>query len=170
MKLALLGNQNSGKTSLFNALTGSNKKVGNWPGVTIDRVEGTIKKYNSTIVDLPGIYSLSPYTAEEDISRQFILNSDLDLLINIVDATSLERSLYLTTQLLELNLDVVIAFNMYDLVKKKGIKIDIEKLSTELGATIVPISVRENKGLDKLKDIIFNKKYLKNNFLYLAYV
>ncbi len=162
MKLALIGNQNSGKTSLFNALTGSNQKVGNWPGVTIDRVEGSIKKYHSTIVDLPGIYSLSPYTAEEEVSRQFILNEDLDLLINIVDATSLERSLYLTTQLLELNVDVVIAFNMYDLVEKKGIKIDIKKLSNELGATIIPISAKTGKGLDELKETIFKKKYLKN--------
>jgi len=162
MKLALLGNQNSGKTSLFNALTGSNQKVGNWPGVTIDRVEGEIKKHRSTIVDLPGVYSLSPYTSEEEVTRQFVLNDTPDLIINIVDSTSLERSLYLTTQILELNCDVVIALNMYDLLLKKGIKIDIDKLSKELGVTIVPISAKTHKGIDKLEDIIFSHKYLKN--------
>lgn len=162
MKLALLGNQNSGKTSLFNALTGSNQKVGNWPGVTIDRVEGRIKKHNATIVDLPGVYSLSPYTSEEEVSRNYVLNEDLDLIINIVDATSLERSLYLTTQLLELDCDVIIALNMYDLVERKGIKIDIKKLEEELGVTIIPISAKTGAGINKLISTIFSHRYEKN--------
>ena len=162
MKIALLGNQNSGKTSLFNALTGSNQKVGNWPGVTIDRVEGQIKKHNATITDLPGVYSLSPYTSEEAISRRFVLEEKLDLIINIVDATSLERSLYLTTQLLELDVDVVIALNMYDLLKHKGIKINVKKLEEELGVTIVPISAKTGIGINRLKEIIFNRRYKRN--------
>ncbi|MCQ2792517.1 MAG: ferrous iron transport protein B [Bacilli bacterium] len=162
MKLALLGNQNSGKTSLFNALTGSNQKVGNWPGVTIDRVEGVIKKSNATIVDLPGVYSLSPYTSEEEISRRFVLEEKLDLIINIVDATSLERSLYLTTQLLELDVDLIIALNMYDLVKKKGININLKKLEEELGVTIIPISAKTGVGINRLKTRILNRRYKKN--------
>ena len=108
MKIALVGNQNSGKTTLFNALTGNNQKVGNWPGVTIERKEGHVKDTDIVIVDLPGVYSLSPYTSEEEVSRSFVLNSNPDLIINIVDATSIERSLYLTTQLLETDHDVII--------------------------------------------------------------
>ncbi len=162
MKLALFGNQNSGKTSLFNALTGSNQKVGNWPGVTIDRVEGIIKKHNSTLVDLPGVYSLSPYTSEEEISRRFVLDENIDLIINIVDATQLERSLYLTTQLLELDTDVVVALNMVDLLDHRGIKINLKKLEEELGVTIVPISAMTGKGINNLKSVIFNHRYKKN--------
>lgn len=162
MKLALFGNQNSGKTSLFNALTGSNQKVGNWPGVTIDRVEGVIKRHNSTIVDLPGVYSLSPYTSEEEISRRFVLDEKIDLIVNIVDATQLERSLYLTTQLLELDVDVVIALNMYDLLERKGIKINIKKLEEELGVTIVPISAKTGVGINHLKNVMFNRRYKRN--------
>ena len=162
MKLALFGNQNSGKTSLFNALTGSNQKVGNWPGVTIDRVEGTIKRHNSTIVDLPGVYSLSPYTSEEEISRRFVLDEKIDLIVNIVDATQLERSLYLTTQLLELDVDVIVALNMYDLLKHKGIKINAKKLSEELGVTIIPISAKTGAGINHLKEVIFKRRYKRN--------
>lgn len=162
MKLALFGNQNSGKTSLFNALTGSNQKVGNWPGVTIDRVEGIIKRNNSTIVDLPGVYSLSPYTSEEEISRRFVLDEKVDLIINIVDATQLERSLYLTTQLLELDVDVVIALNMYDLLERKGIKINVKKLEEELGVTIIPISAKTGAGINHLKTTIFRRRYKRN--------
>lgn len=162
MKLALFGNQNSGKTSLFNALTGSNQKVGNWPGVTIDRVEGIIKKHNSTIVDLPGVYSLSPYTSEEEISRRFVLDEKIDLIVNIVDATQLERSLYLTTQLLELDVDVVVALNMYDLLNHKGIKINVKKLEEELGVTIVPISAKTGAGINHLKNVIFKRRYKRN--------
>lgn len=163
MNIALLGNQNSGKTSIFNALTGSNKKVGNWPGVTIDHIEGRLKRHPETLVtDLPGIYSLSPYSNEEEISRRFVLDEDVDLILNVVDSTSIERSLYLTTQLLELNIDVVIALNMYDLLKKKGIKIKVEQLSNELGVTIVPVSAKDGTGITKLIDIIHKRKYKKN--------
>ena len=148
MKVALIGNQNSGKTTLFNLLTGSNQKVGNWPGVTIERKVGKIKSTDVEIVDLPGIYSLSPYTAEEEISRNFIINEDIDLIINIVDATSLERSLYLTTQLLELDCEVIVALNMADLLTKKGIKLDIASLQKELGVKVVLISALKSKGID----------------------
>lgn len=160
---ALVGNQNAGKTTLFNALTGSNQKVGNWPGVTIERKEGVIKGTDLTIVDLPGVYSLSPYTDEEEVSRNFIFNSHPDLIINIVDATSLERSLYLTTQLLELDSDVLIALNMYDLVEKLGVHIDIDKLSQALGATIIPISAKDGSGINDLIRVIKEKSYLQNN-------
>ena len=129
MKIALVGNQNSGKTTLFNLLTGSNQKIGNWPGVTIERKEGKIKGTDFTLVDLPGIYSLSPYTSEEKISRNYILEEKPDLIINIVDATSIERSLYLTTQLLELDCKVIIALNMCDILEKKGLVVHEDILS-----------------------------------------
>ncbi|NLD26606.1 MAG: ferrous iron transporter B, partial [Acholeplasmataceae bacterium] len=137
MKIALVGNQNSGKTTLFNFLTGLNQKIGNWPGVTIDRKSGIIKGTDSELIDLPGIYSLSPYTPEEEISRNFLLNENLDLIINIIDATSLERSLYLTTQLLELDCPLIIALNMADALTKKGINIDVPKLEKLIGVPIV---------------------------------
>ena len=140
MKCALVGNQNSGKTTLFNLLTGSNQKIGNWAGVTIERKEGIIKGTDITLVDLPGIYSLSPYTSEEEVSRKFVKDEKPDLIINIIDATSIERSLYLTTQLLELDSKVIIALNMEDILEKKGVKIDIVKLSKLLNTTIVSIS------------------------------
>ncbi len=162
MIIALVGNQNSGKTTLFNALTGTNQKVGNWPGVTIERKEGFIIGTNIKIVDLPGIYSLSPYSAEEEISRQFVMDEKPDLIINIVDATSLERSLYLTTQLLELDSDVIIALNMSDALERSGISIDLEKLSEKLDTSIVSISAKKNKGIDDLVQIIKKKKYKKN--------
>lgn len=154
MIVALVGNQNSGKTTLFNSLTGSNQKVGNWPGVTIDRKEGIIKNTNHTLVDLPGIYSLSPYTSEEEVSRKYIFEEKPDLIINIIDATSIERSMYLTTQLLELDCKVVIALNMQDRLEKKGLTIDTEKLSNELNTTIVSISALKNSGIEKLIEII----------------
>ena len=127
MKIALVGNQNSGKTTLFNLLTGTNQKIGNWPGVTIERKVGKIKDLGDDLVDLPGIYSLSPYTVEEEVSRKFVLEDKPDIIINIVDATSIERSLYLTTQLMELDTKVIIALNMADRLEKKGIHIDKEK-------------------------------------------
>ena len=163
MIIALVGNQNSGKTTLFNALTGTNQKVGNWPGVTIERKEGFIIGTNIKIVDLPGIYSLSPYSAEEEISRQFVMDEKPDLIINIVDATSLERSLYLTTQLLELDSDVIIALNMSDALERSGISIDLEKLSEKFDTSIVSISAKKNKGIDDLVQIIKIKKNKKNN-------
>lgn len=162
MKIALVGNQNSGKTTLFNSLTGNNQKVGNWPGVTIERKEGHVKDTDMVIVDLPGIYSLSPYSPEEEISRQFVLNSDTDLIVNIVDATSLERSLYLTTQLLETDHDVVIALNMTDILEKEGVSIQIAKLSELLGVSIVPISAKKGTGINTLINVIKTKKYKTN--------
>jgi ferrous iron transporter FeoB len=165
MICALVGNQNSGKTTLFNALTGSNQKVGNWPGVTIEKKVGVIKGTNLDIVDLPGIYSLSPYTSEEEVSRKFCFEEKPDLIINIIDATSLERSLYLTTQLLELDSDVIIALNMEDMLNKAGIKIDVNKLSEKLGCTIVSISAKKGIGINNLIETINTKKYKKNPHL-----
>lgn len=163
MKVGLVGNQNSGKTSLFNLLTGMNSKIGNWPGVTIEKKTGKIKGTKHEIIDLPGIYSLSPYTNEEEVSRNFIFNENPDVIINIVDATSLERSLYLTTQLLELDCKVIVVLNMADLLSKKGLEIDINGLSKELGTKVVKVSALKETGIDKLINLIdesfvFNKK------------
>ena len=151
-RFALAGNPNSGKTTLFNSLTGATAHVGNWPGVTVDKREGTYKKLEQPIhiVDLPGIYSLSPYTPEEVISRNYILNEKPDCVINIVDATNLERNLYLTTQLLEIDVPVVIALNMSDVVRKNGDKIDAEGLSKMIGIPVVEISALRNENLEKL--------------------
>ena len=157
MKVALVGNQNSGKTTLFNLLTGTNQKIGNWPGVTIERKVGVIKELGDNLIDLPGIYSLSPYTIEEEVSRKFVLEDKPDLIINIVDATSIERSLYLTTQLMELDTKVIVALNMADRLEAKGIHIDTEKLSKELGTEVVAISALKATGIEELKQVI--KKY-----------
>lgn len=154
MKIALVGNQNSGKTTLFNLLTGTNQKIGNWPGVTIERKVGKIKELGDDLVDLPGIYSLSPYTIEEEVSRKFVLEEKPDMIINIVDATSIERSLYLTTQLMELDTKVIIALNMADRLEKKGIYIDTEKLSKEIGTDVIKISALKGTGIEDLKNII----------------
>ena len=159
MKIALVGNQNSGKTTLFNLLTGTNQKIGNWPGVTIERKVGKIKDLGDDLVDLPGIYSLSPYTVEEEVSRKFVLEDKPDIIINIVDATSIERSLYLTTQLMELDTKVIIALNMADRLEKKGIHIDKEKLAKEIGTDVVIISALKATGIEELKNAI--KKYNK---------
>lgn len=151
---ALAGNPNCGKTTLFNALTGSTAHVGNWPGVTVDKREGVYKggEKNINIVDLPGIYSLSPYTPEEVISRNFILDEKPDGIINIVDATNLERNLYLTTQLLEMDVPVIIALNMMDEVEKAGDKIDAKTLENALGVPVVEISALKGKGIKQLMD------------------
>lgn len=164
MKIALVGNQNCGKTTLFNALTGLNQKIGNWPGVTIERKIGIIKGTNYELVDLPGIYSLSPYTSEECVSRDFILNEKPDVIINILDATNLERSLYLTTQLLELDTKVIIALNMEDLLEKKHIKIDTKKLSSLLKTPVYSISAYKESGIEELIkgiDKQTNKNFIK---------
>ena len=158
MKIALVGNQNSGKTTLFNLLTGTNQKIGNWPGVTIERKVGIIKELGDKLVDLPGVYSLSPYTIEEEVSRKFILEDKTDLIINIVDATSIERSLYLTTQLMELNTKVIVVLNMIDRLEKKGIHIDIEKISKQLGTDVITISALKGTGIEKLREIIKNSR------------
>ena len=141
IKIALAGNPNSGKTTLFNALTGSNQFVGNWPGVTVEKKEGKLKKHdNVVIMDLPGIYSLSPYTLEEVVSRNYLITERPDAILNIVDGTNLERNLYLTTQLTELGIPVVIAINMMDIVKKNGDQINIKELSRQLGCPVMEIS------------------------------
>ncbi len=158
-RFALAGNPNSGKTTLFNCLTGSTAHVGNWPGVTVDKREGTYKKCAEpiSIVDLPGIYSLSPYTPEEVISRNYVLEEKPDCVINIVDATNLERNLYLTTQLLEIDVPVVIALNMIDVVNKQGDKIDEKELAKRLGVPVVKISALKKEGLDELMTIAYEK-------------
>lgn len=155
INIALAGNPNSGKTSLFNELTGARQHVGNWPGVTVEKKDGRLKGHNDVMVtDLPGIYSLSPYTLEEVVSRDYIMNEHPDVIVNIVDATNLERNLYLTTQLLEMNTPMVIALNMMDLVEKRGIKIDEKKLSQNFGGVpVVAISALEKKGLKELVDL-----------------
>ena len=150
IKVALAGNPNSGKTTLFNALTGSNQFVGNWPGVTVEKKEGKVKKDSEiTVVDLPSIYSLSPYTLEEVVARKYLVEEKPDAILNLVDGTNLERNLYLTTQLTELGIPVVIAINMMDVVRKSGDKIDIEKLSIHMGCPIVEISALKETGLDE---------------------
>lgn len=151
MIFALAGNQNCGKTTLFNQLTGSNQHVGNFPGVTVESKEGVIRGYkDATVVDLPGIYSLSPYTDEEIVTRDFLLKNKPDGIINIVDATNIERNLYLSMQLIELNIPMVIALNMMDEVRANGGTIKIDKLQEELGVPVVPISASKNEGIDEL--------------------
>ena len=148
IKIALAGNPNSGKTTLFNALTGSNQFVGNWPGVTVEKKEGKLKKHDDVaIMDLPGIYSLSPYTLEEVVARNYLITERPDAILNIIDGTNLERNLYLTTQLTELGIPVVIAINMMDVVRKNGDKINVDELSRELGCKIVEISALKGEGI-----------------------
>ncbi|UWP58927.1 ferrous iron transport protein B [Ruminococcus gauvreauii] len=148
VKIALAGNPNSGKTTLFNALTGSNQFVGNWPGVTVEKKEGKLKGQKDVVImDLPGIYSLSPYTLEEVVARNYLIGERPDAILNIVDGTNLERNLYLTTQLMELGIPVIMAINMIDLVRKKGDQIDIRKLSKELGCEVVEISALKGDGV-----------------------
>ena len=148
LKIALAGNPNSGKTTLFNALTGANQFVGNWPGVTVEKKEGKLKKHSDvTITDLPGIYSLSPYTMEEVVARNYLIDERPDAILNIVDGTNLERNLYLSTQLCELGIPVVIAINMMDVVEKTGVKINTAELSRALGCKVVEISALKNKGI-----------------------
>ena len=147
-RIALAGNPNSGKTTLFNALTGSNQFVGNWPGVTVEKKEGKLKKHSNVVItDLPGIYSLSPYTLEEVVARNYLINERPDAILNIIDGTNLERNLYLTTQLTELGIPVVVAINMMDVVKKNGDRINTEELSRELGCKVVEISALKGTGI-----------------------
>ena len=147
IKIALAGNPNCGKTTLFNDLTGSTQYVGNWPGVTVEKKEGRLKGDKDVVIqDLPGIYSLSPYTLEEVVSRNYLVEEKPDVILNIVDGTNIERNLYLTTQLLEIGLPVVMAVNMMDLVKKNGDKIDMKKLADALGVRIVEISALKGQG------------------------
>ena len=147
LKIALAGNPNCGKTTLFNDLTGSNQYVGNWPGVTVEKKEGRLKGHKDVIIqDLPGIYSLSPYTLEEVVARNYLVGQQPDAILNIVDGTNIERNLYLTTQLIELGLPVVVAVNMMDLVRKNGDRIDGKKLSEALGCTVMEISALKGEG------------------------
>lgn len=170
LTFALVGNQNCGKTTLFNALTGSNQHVGNFPGVTVDRKDGQIRNIeNTNVTDLPGIYSMSPYTNEEIVSRNFVLNEKPKAIINIVDATNIQRNLYLTMQLLEMNVPMVIALNMMDEVSANGGYIDINSLESMLGVPVVPISASKNQGIDELLEHAlhvakYQEKPLKQDF------
>ncbi|MBO4511737.1 MAG: ferrous iron transporter B [Victivallales bacterium] len=153
IKIALAGNPNCGKTTLFNELTGSNQYVGNWPGVTVEKKDGVLKGYKDVIIqDLPGIYSLSPYTLEEVVTRKYLVNDKPDAIINIIDGTNIERNLYLTTQLLELNIPIVVAINMMDLVTRHGDKIDLEKLATALHCSVMPLSASTGEGCKEVAE------------------
>ena len=156
LKFALAGNPNCGKTTMFNALTGANQYVGNWPGVTVEKKEGRLRDRKRgdeiTITDLPGIYSLSPYTLEEVVSRNYLLDENPDVIIDLVDATNIERNLYLTTQLIETGIPVVIALNMSDLVEKRGLRIDVKRLSMLLNCPVIETSALKKTGLDALID------------------
>ncbi len=156
----LTGNPNCGKTTIFNALTGSNQYVGNWPGVTVEKKTGKIKKkqIDIDITDLPGIYSISPYSMEEVIAEAYIRESETDLVINVVDTTAIERSLFLTLQLIETGKPLIAVFNMMDVIEKEGTIIDVEGLQNELGIQIIPLSARKNKGMDELLDALVNEK------------
>ena len=154
LRIALAGNPNCGKTTLFNALTGSNQFVGNWPGVTVEKKEGKLKKHNDVVItDLPGIYSLSPYTLEEVVARNYLITERPDAILNIIDGTNLERNLYLTTQLTELGIPVVVAVNMMDVVRKNGDKINTEELSRELGCKVVEISALKGTGIMEAAEV-----------------
>lgn len=155
-KIALLGNQNSGKTTLFNALTGSNQYVGNWPGVTIDKVSGKISKKNWTVEDLPGLYSLSPYSPEEVVSRNFLIDNNFDVIVNVLDAAHLERGLSLTCELLSFNKPMVIALNMIDKAQERNLEIDVKKLQDKLKVPVIPICASKGSNIDNLLDAIEN--------------
>ena len=153
IKIALAGNPNCGKTTMFNSLTGANQYVGNWPGVTVEKKEGKLKskkKEDIIITDLPGIYSLSPYTLEEVVSRDYILKENPDVIIDLVDATNIERNLYLTTQLIETGVPVVIALNMADLIEKRGMSIDTKRLSMLMGCPVIETSALKEPDLNSL--------------------
>lgn len=152
LRFALAGNPNCGKTTLFNQLTGSRAHVGNWPGVTVERKEGKYNKSSEdiTIIDLPGIYSLSPYSEEEVVSRDYLLKEKPDVIINIVDATNFERNIYLTSQLMEIGVPIILVLNMMDEVKSRGDSIDVDKISAKLGIDVIPITASKGIGITEL--------------------
>ena len=153
IKIALAGNPNCGKTTLFNALTGSNQFVGNWPGVTVEKKEGKLKGYKDVVImDLPGIYSLSPYTLEEVVARNYLITEKPDAILNIIDGTNIERNLYLSTQLMELGIPVIMAVNMMDIIEKNGDKIYIDKLSKNLGCEVIEISALKGSGITQVAE------------------
>ncbi len=157
VNIALAGNPNSGKTTVFNALTGARQRVGNWPGVTVEHKEGnyTYREAEVSVIDLPGIYSFSAYSLDEKVARDYVLKEKPDLVVNIVDASNLERNLYLTTQLIEMKVPVLIALNMMDVAKQRKIRIEIEHLKEHLDIPIVPIVASKKKGIEDLKEHIF---------------
>ena len=163
INVALLGNPNVGKTTVFNILTGSKQYVGNWPGVTIEKKEGFISE-DIKIVDLPGIYAMDTFSNEEKVSKQFLEEGDVDLILNIVDASSLDRNLYLTTQLMQYNKPIVLLLNMIDVAEAKGIHIDAKKLEKELGVKVVPIIAKKKEGLENIENDI--KSTLSSRFNY----
>lgn len=165
LNIAFIGNPNCGKTTLFNIYTGENLKVANWPGVTVEKKEGefTYKEYRIKVTDLPGIYSLNSYSVEERISREYLEKEDVNVVVDIIDASSLERNLYLALQLIESGANVVLALNMMDIVKKRGMKIDIAKLEDRLGVKVIPISAKKRSGLDELIENVIKSNVLKNN-------
>ena len=163
INVALLGNPNVGKTTVFNILTGSKQYVGNWPGVTIEKKEGFISE-DIKIVDLPGIYAMDTFSNEEKVSKQFLEEGDVDLILNIVDASSLDRNLYLTTQLMQYNKPIVLLLNMIDVAEAKGIHIDAKKLEKELGVKVVPIIAKKKEGLENIENDI--KSTLSSSFNY----
>lgn len=165
-KIALIGNQNSGKTTLFNALTGANQYVGNWPGVTVDKVIGTLKNGDTKVVDLPGLYSLSPYSPEEIVSREYLLSGDYDLIVNVVDAAHLERSLSLTAELLSFNKNIVVALNMMDVAKSNHIEINVNALEQKLGIKVIPMSASTGDGVQDLVDVLNAVPQRQNVSLY----
>lgn len=158
--IALLGNPNVGKTTLFNSLTGSNQRIGNWAGVTVDKKEGFFK--DTKIVDLPGIYAMDTFSNEEKISKKFLETDEVDLILNIIDASNIDRNLYLTTQLKQFNKPIILAVNMIDVAEKKGINLDYNKLSTLLNVTVIPIIASKEQGIEEIKKVIENDSYLNN--------
>ena len=152
LSIGFVGNPNCGKTTLFNAYTGANLKVANWPGVTVEKKEGLFQFHDHEykLVDLPGTYSLTSYTMEEQVTRQYILSDDVDVIIDVADASALERNLYLTLQLIELGKPVILALNMMDIVQKRGMEIDLHRLPEMLGIPVIPVSARRKTGLDIL--------------------